>query len=118
MERGIGQTDIFVVGRDARHRDRALGELCNPVAADVIGRHHRLALADEHPKPDIIAFGALGFLDAAIADFDALRDAAHRDGIGGIGAGALCGLDQTLRKVAQAGLIEQIGGIAVSRCRW
>ena len=31
-QRGIGEADIFVVGRDARHRHRALGEL---------GRRHR-----------------------------------------------------------------------------
>ena len=118
MQRGIGQPDIFVVGCHTRHRHRALGELGDPVAADVIGRDDRLALADEHPQAHVIAFGALRLLDAAVADLDALRDAAHRDGIGGIGAGALGGIDQTLREVAQRGLVEQIGGIAVSRCGW
>ena len=33
QQRRIGETDIFVVGRDARHRDRALGELCDAIAA-------------------------------------------------------------------------------------
>ncbi|KTT62964.1 hypothetical protein NS334_17085, partial [Sphingomonas endophytica] len=77
-----------------------------------------LALADEHPEANVVALGALGFLDAAIAHLDALRDAAHRDGIGGVGARTPGGIDQTLREVAERGLVEQIGGITVSRCRW
>ncbi len=44
QQRRIGEADIFVVGRDARHRHRALGEFRNAVAADVVGRDHRLAL--------------------------------------------------------------------------
>ena len=109
QQRRIGEADIFVVGRDARHRDRALGELGHGIAADVVGRDHRLALADQHAQADIVAFGAFGFLDAAVAHLDALRDAAHRDRIGGIRAGAFGGLDQPLRERGQRGLIEQVG---------
>ena len=115
QQRRIGETDIFVVGRDARHRDRALGKLGDAVAADVVGRDHRLALPDQHAQSDIVAFGAFGFLDAAVAHLDALRDAAHRDRVGGIRAGALGGLDQALRQRAQRGLIEQVGSARHSR---
>ena len=101
-KRGIGEADIFVVGRDARHRHRALGKPGDAVAADVVGRDHRLAPSDQHAQADIVAFGALGFLDPAVAHLDALRHAAHRDRVGGIGAGALCGLDQTLRQRSSA----------------
>ena len=38
--------------------------------------------------------------------------------IGGVGARTPGGIDQTLREVAERGLVEQIGGITVSRCRW
>ena len=114
---GIGEPDIFVVGRNARHRHRALGKLRNAVAADVVGRDHRLPLSDQHAQADIVAFRALGFLDAAVAHLDALRDAAHRDRIGGIGAGAFRGLDQPLRERRQRGLIEQVGGGGFRRKR-
>ena len=106
---GIGKADIFVVGRDARHRDRALGQFRNAIASDVVGRDHGLALPDQHAQADIVAFGALGFLDAAVAHFDALGDAAHRDRVGRIGAGAFGGLDQPLRQRRERRLIEQVG---------
>ena len=120
QQRRIGETDIFVVGRDARHRDRALGKFRDAIAGDIVGRDHRLALPDQHAQADIVAFGALGFLDAAVADFDALRNAAHRDRIGGVRAGALCRLDQALRQRRQRGLIEQAGGADLSKAakRW
>ena len=110
QQRRIGETDIFVVGRDAGHRDRALGEFCNAIAGNIVGRDHRLALPDQYAQSDIVAFGALGFLDPAFAHFDALRDAAHRDRVGGVRAGALGGLDQPLRQRRERRLIEQVGG--------
>ena len=109
QQRGIGKPDIFVVGRHARHRHRALGKFRDAVAADVVGRDHRLALPDQYAQADIVAFGALGFLDMAVAHLDPLRDAAHRDRVGGIRAGALCGLDQPLGQRRERGLIEQVG---------
>ena len=110
QQRRIGKTDIFVVGRDPRHRHRAFGELRDAVAADVVGRDHGLALSDQHAQPDIVAFRTLGFLDAAVAHFDALRNAAHRDRIGRIRAGAFRRLDQPLRQRRERRLVEQIGG--------
>ena len=110
QQRRIGEADIFVVGRDARHGDRALGQFRDAIAADVVGRDHGLALSDQHAQADIVAFGALGFLDAAVAHFDALRNAAHRDRVGGVRAGALGGLDQALRQRRERRLVEQIGG--------
>ena len=109
QQRRIGKADILVVGRNPRHRHRALGELCDAVAADVVGRDHGLALAEQHAQADIVAFGALGFLDAAVAHLDALRDVAYRDRIGRIGAGAFGRLDKALRQRAQRALVEQIG---------
>ncbi len=117
QQRRIGKTNIFVVRRNARHRHRALGELCDAVAAHVVGRDHRLALADQHAQSDVVAFRALGFLDASIAHLDALRDAAHRNRIRSVGAGAPGGLDEALRQLAQRRLIEQVGGRAVLRKR-
>ena len=105
----IGEADIFVVGRHPRHRDGALGEFRDAIAADVVGRDHRLALSDQHAQSDIVAFGAFGFLDAPVAHLDALRDAAHRHRVGGVGAGAFGGLDEALRQRAQRRLIEQVG---------
>ncbi len=98
QQRGIGKADIFVIRRHAGHRDRALGEPRHTVAADIVGRDHRLALAHEHAQADVVAFRALGFLDAAVAHFDPLRNAAHGDRVGCIRAGAPGGLDQALRQ--------------------
>ena len=122
QQRRIGEPDIFVFGRNARHRHRAFGELRDAVAGDVVGGDHRLALPDQHAQADIVAFGALGFLDAAVAHLDALRDAAHRNRIGGVSAGAFGGLDQALREVRQHRLIEQTGCRSLGRkrrsCGW
>jgi len=87
---------------------RALGQSRNAVAAHVVGRNHRLALADQHAQADIVALGALALLDASVAQLDGLRDAAHRHGIGRIGARASGSLDQPLGKRAQGRLIEQV----------
>ena len=120
QQRRIGEPDIFVVGRDPRHRHRALGEFRDAVAGDVVGRDHGLALSDQHAQADIVAFRALGFLDAAVAHFDALRNAAHRDRVRGIGAGAFGGLDQALRQRRERRLVEQVGsrGLGKRRSAW
>ena len=44
-----------------------------------------------------------------IADFNALRDAAHCDGVRSIRACALRSFNEALREIAQRGLIEQSG---------
>ena len=69
----------------------------------------RLPPADQNAQTDIVTFGALRFLDAAVANFDALRHAAHRHRIGGIRARLLRGLDKTLRQIGERALIEQVG---------
>ena len=121
-QRGIGKANIVVIGRHARHRDRALGEPRHAVTADVVGGDHRLALAHEHAQADVVAFRSLGFLDTAVAHFDPLRNAAHGDRIGCVRAGAPGGFDKALRQRRQGGLIEQLGGGGVGgkrRCtRW
>ena len=109
QQRRIGEADIFVVGRDPRHGDGALGKLSDAIAADVVGRDHRLALSHQYPQSDVVAFRAFGFLDASVAHLDALRNAAHRHRVGGIRAGAPRRLDEALRQRAQRGLVEQIG---------
>ena len=110
QQRGVGEPDIFVFRRDARHRDGALGEPRDAVAGDVVGGDHGLALSDQHAQTDIVTFGALGFLDAAVAHFDALRDAAHRNRVRSISAGAPRRLDQLLRQCRKRRLVEQVGG--------
>ena len=40
-------------------------------------------------RPEIVAFGALQFLDRAVAHLDRQRHAAHGEGVGLVGAGAL-----------------------------
>ena len=37
QQRRIGETDIFVIGRDTRHGDRALRKPRDAIAADVVG---------------------------------------------------------------------------------
>ena len=78
--------------------DRAFGEPGDAVAADVVGRDHGLAPSHQHAQSDIIAFRALGFLDASFADLHPLRNVAHRDRVGGVRARAFGGLNETLRQ--------------------
>ena len=98
-------------GEGVLRRDRAIAtarSASDAVAAgDVIGRDHRLAAADQHPQADVVAFGALRFLDRAVAHLDRERDRAHRDRIGGIGAGAAGGGHQPFGKIGERGLIEK-----------
>ncbi len=102
----IGKAGELVLGRDLRHRHRALGER-RDVARDVVGRDHRGAAADEHAQPDVVAFGALRLLDGAFAHADVQRHRAHRHRIGGIGAGAARGGHETLGKIRQSCLVEK-----------
>ena len=106
QQRGIGKARVLVLRRDPRHGDRALGERVH-IGDDIVGRHHRLLVPDQHAQADVVALGALGLLDIAVADFDALRHAAHGDCVGRIRTGALGRLDQTLREIGQRRLIEQ-----------
>ena len=78
-------------------------------AGDIVGGNHRLLASDENAQAEIVAFGALGFLDRAVAHFDAGRNRAHRDRVGGIRAGLARGGDQAFGQVGEGGLIEQGG---------
>ncbi len=64
-------------------------------------------MADEDAKPEIVAFGALGFLDRAVAHFDCERHRTHRNRIGRVGACTLCGGDQTVGEIDEGGLVEE-----------
>ena len=48
------------------HGDGTFGEF-GRVGLDVVRRHDRLTAPDESAQPNIVAFGALGFLNRAIA---------------------------------------------------
>ena len=102
----IGKAGELVLGRDLRHRHRALGER-RDVAGDIVGRDHRGAAADKHAQADVVAFGALRFLDRAFAHADIQRHRAHRDRVGGIGAGAARGGHEPLGEIGKRGLVEQ-----------
>ena len=107
QQRRIGEARILILGRDARHRHRALGQRGDAVAAHVVGRDHRLLAPDQHAKTHVVAFGALRFFDRAVAHVDRLRHRAHRHRVGGIGAGRARGLDEPLGERDQGGLVEQ-----------
>ena len=105
---GIGEAGEFVLGRRARHGDRALGKRIEPPSAlDVVGRDRRLLVADDDAQADIVAFGALRFLDRAVAHVDRQRHRAHGDGVGLIGAGAARGGNEPFGKIGEGGLIEE-----------
>lgn len=109
QQRRIGETHIVIVRCNLRHRHRPFGQLRNTIAADVVGGDHRLALADQHAQADVVAFGTFRFFNVAVPDFDALRDAAHRDSISGIRARTFRGFYEPLRQRAQCSLIEKPG---------
>ena len=104
--RRIGKTGERVFGRRPRHGDRALGEL-GDVGLDVVGRHHRLARPDEHAQPHVVALGALGFLDGALAHLDRKGYRAHRERVGGVGTGAASRRDEPVGEVGQRGLVKE-----------
>ena len=105
--RRIGEPGIFVFRRHARHRYRALGQRRAAVARHIVGRHHRLAFADQHAQAEIVAFGALALFHRAVAHLDRQRHPAHRHGVGGIGAARERSLHQPLGAVGEGGLVEQ-----------
>ena len=107
QQRRVGEAGEAVLGRGARHRHRALGQGVESVAPNIVGRNHRLPAADQYPQADIVALGTLRFLDGAFAHLDRKRNAAHRDGVGGVGAGAFGGADEAFGEIGQRGLIEQ-----------
>ncbi len=107
QQRLIGQSGEAILGRRARHGDRSLSQGFKTVAVHVVGRNHRLPLSDQHPQADIVALGALRFFNCPVAHVDRKRDAAHRDGVGGVGASAFGGGDQAFGEIGECGLIEK-----------
>ena len=105
---GSASPAYLILGRDARHRHRALGQRGDAVAAHVVGRDHRLLAPDQHAKTHVVALGALRFLDRAVAHVDRLRHRAHRHRVGGIGAGRAGSLDRAARR-ARSGRIGRTG---------
>ena len=103
----IGQPGEAIFRRRARHGDRALGQRVEAVALEIIGRNHRLLVADEHAQPEIVALGALRFLDGAVAHVDRKRYRAHGQRVGLIGAGAPRGGDETFGEIGEVGLVEK-----------
>ena len=77
------------------------------VRTQIVGRDHGLAVADEDAQPEIVTFGALGFLDRAVAHFDRERHRTHRNRIGRVGAGTLAAADQTVGEIDEGGLVEE-----------
>jgi hypothetical protein len=79
-----------------------------PSPLTVIGRDHRLALSDQHAQPDVIAFRALGFLDASIADSTPCETPRTATASAASAPALLAASTRTLRQRAQGGLIEQV----------
>src|SRR5262249_52801891 len=92
-----------------RHRDGALGERGDPVLGKIVGRDHRLAMPHQHPQAEIVGFRALALLDRALPHLDRERGRAHRNRIGGVGAGAPRGFDAPVGECDEGRLIEQGG---------
>ena len=65
--------------------------------------------ADERAQPHVVAFGALGFLDSALAHLDRERDRTHGERVGGVRAGTARGRDQPFGEIGQRGLVEERG---------
>src|SRR6478672_10790425 len=106
--RGIGEPGKRIFGRRLCHGDRALSEL-RDVGVYVVARYHRLAAADERAQPHVVAFGALGFLDSALAHLDRERDGTHGERVGGVRAGTASSRDQPFGEIGQRGLVEERG---------
>ena len=68
--RRVGKAGEAILGRGARHGDGALGERVEAIALEIVGRNDRLLAADKDAQAEIVAFGALRFLDRAVAHLD------------------------------------------------
>ncbi len=64
-------------------------------------------LADQDAQADVVALGALQFLDRAVAHLDRQRHRAHGNGVGLARAGAARGGDEAVGKIGEGGLIEE-----------
>jgi hypothetical protein len=68
-----------------------------------------LAAPDKGAQSYVIAFGALRFLDRALAHLDRKRHPAHGERVGGIRAGPARSRDQPFGEIGQRGLVEERG---------
>ena len=64
---GVGEARKFVLGRRARHGHGPCGKRGGAIIRNVIGGDHRLAAADQHAQAKIVAFGAFGLFNLAVA---------------------------------------------------
>ena len=106
-QRLVGKSGEAILGRGARHGECALGQRVEAVGRNVVGGDHRLLAADENAQAHIVAFGALRFLDRAVAHIDRERYRAHGDRVGRIGAGTPRGGNQTFGDIGKGGLVEK-----------
>ena len=66
-----------------------------------------MLVADDHAQPEIVALGALRFLNGAVANLDRERYRADRERISLIGAGAARGSHQAFGELGEVGLVEK-----------
>ena len=66
-----------------------------------------MLVADDHAQPEIVALGALRFLNGAVANLDRERYRADRERISVIGAGAARGSHQAFGELGEIGLVEK-----------
>ena len=104
---GIGKAGKTVLGRDLGHGNGALGQFGG--IGQHVRRHGGRPLADEGAQREIVALGTAGLLDLAEADIDRHGDAAHADGVGGVGAGPLGRRNEALGPLGEVGLVEHLG---------
>jgi hypothetical protein len=100
---GIGQAAIRVLGHGAGHGQRPVRQLVEHRRRPVGGRHHRLAPADEHAQPQLLAFGTFQFLDLAQALRVRQRDRIGEHRVGGVRALRLGAADQVVEQAEDVG---------------
>jgi hypothetical protein len=81
-----GEAGPFVLGRLARHRDGALDERGERVAAQIGSGDTGRAAADEDAQAKLLALRTLDILEFAHAHRNRLRTVGGEHGIGGVGA--------------------------------
>ncbi len=64
-------------------------------------------MADDDAQPEIVALGALQFLDVAVAHVDRKRDRTHGYSVGLIGPGTPSGAHETFGEIGKVGLVEE-----------
>lgn len=104
----IGQAQMIVHRRLARHGDGAGGHLDDGGVAVVGRRHRRLAPAHQHAQPDLQPFGAFGLFQRAGPHVDADGPPVDGQRVGLVGPGTARGIDQRLGQALKA---KGVGGV-------